>query len=103
MILHRDRDPVYTGYGWTARLLLEDGGRLSYTLNGARDNPQMEAFISRFKAENRSLLLDAQDLAELAEVVDQRMWYYNSERRHSRIGYMSPLAYIELMRSGCDE
>lgn len=103
MILHHDRDPVYTGYGWTARLLLKDGGRLSYTLNGARDNPQMEAFISRFKAENRSLLLDAQDLAELAEVVDQRMWYYNSERRHSSIGYKSPLAYIELMRSGCDE
>lgn len=103
MILHHDRDPVYTGYGWTARLLLEDRVRLSYTLNGARDNPQMEAFISRFKAENRSLLLDAQDLTELAEVVDQRMWYYNGERRHSSIGYMSPLAYIELMRWGCDE
>jgi transposase InsO family protein len=99
MIIHHDRDPVFTGYGWTAQLLLEDAVRLSYTLNGVKDNPEMEAFISRFKAENRSLLLDAQDLSELAEVVDQRMWYYNSERRHSSIGYLSPLVYIEIMRS----
>lgn len=97
MIIHHDRDPVFTGYGWTGQLLLEDGVRLSYTLNGAKDNPEMEAFISRFKAENRSLLLDARSLTELAEVVDQRMWYHNGERRHSSIGYLSPLAYIELM------
>lgn len=100
MIVHHDRDPVFTGYRWTAQLLLEDGVQLSYTLNGARDNPEMEAFFSRFKAENRSLLLDAQDLSELTEVVDQRMWYYDSERRHSSIGYLSPLAYIDVIRSG---
>lgn len=101
MIIHHDRDPVFTGYGWTGQLLLEDEVRLSYTLNGAKDNPEMEAFFSRFKAENRSLLLDAQSLADLAEVVGQRMWYYNSERRHSSTGYLSPLAYIENARSGC--
>ncbi len=102
MIIHHDRDPVFTGYRWTARLLLEDGVRLSYTLNGAKDNPEMEAFISRFKAENRSLLLDAQSLTELVEVVGQRMWYHNVERRHSTIGYLPPLAYIELMSPKCD-
>lgn len=99
MIVHHDQDPVYTGYGWTGQLLLEDHTRLSYALNGARDNPEMESFNSRFKTENHSLFLDAQDVAELVEVVSQRMGYYNTERRHSSIGYLSPLAYIERVRS----
>jgi transposase InsO family protein len=64
-------------------------------LNGARDNPEMEGFNSRFKAENCSLFLDAQDVGELAEVVCQRMVYYNTERRHSSIDYLSPVAYFK--------
>ena len=72
---------------------------MSYALNGARDNPEMEGFNSRFKAENCSLFLDAQDVEELAEVVCQRMDYYNTQRRHSSIGYLAPLAYIERVRS----
>jgi putative transposase len=99
MIDHHDQDPVYTGYGWTGQILLADQARLSYALNGARGNPEMEGFNSRFKAENCSLFLDAQDVKELAEVVCQRMVYYNTERRHSSIGYLSPLAYVERMRS----
>lgn len=101
MIIHQDQDPVFTGYGWTGQLLLEDGVRLSYALDGARDNPEMEAFISRFKAEGHSLFLDAQSMAELRAVVDARMRYYNTERRHSSLGYLPPLTYIERVRSGC--
>ena len=41
MIIHHDRDPVFTGYGWTAQLLLEDGVRISYALREAKDNPEM--------------------------------------------------------------
>jgi putative transposase len=65
MIMHHDQDPVYTGYAWTARLLLEDKVRISYALHGARDNPQMESFISHFKGEGESLFLEATSLAEL--------------------------------------
>jgi len=39
-IMHHDRDPVYTGYGWTSQLLLKDGLRVSYALRGAKDNPE---------------------------------------------------------------
>ena len=99
MIIHHDQDPVYIGYGWTGQLLLKDGAHLSYTLRGAKDNPAMEAFFSRFKSENRTLLLDAKNLGELVAVVDQRMCYYNTERRHSSIGYLSPLDYLEYVRS----
>ena len=94
MIMHHDRDSVFTGYGWTAQLLLEDGLRLSYALRGAKDNPEMEAFHSRFKTEAHSLFLAAQTLADLIAVVDMRMQYYNTQRRHSSIGYVPPLTFI---------
>ena len=95
MIVHHDRDGVFTSYDWTSRLLLEDRVRLSYALNGARDNTQMESFYSRFKEENRSLLLDAQSLQALGLVVDRRMRCFNQHRRHSSVGYKAPLAYLQ--------
>jgi len=102
MIMHHDRDPVFTSYAWTSQLLLEDGLRVSYALRGAKDNPGMESFNGRFKTEGHSLFLEAQTIDELIAVADERMCYYNTERRHSSIGYMSPLAYIERMRSDLD-
>jgi len=100
MIVHHDQDPVYTGYDWTGPLLLADRVCLSYTLNGAKDNPEMESFIGRFKTENRSLLLDAQTVTELRDVVAERMRYYNTQRRHSSLGYQPPLVYL---RKVCSE
>jgi putative transposase len=102
MVMHHDQDPVYTGYAWTQQLLLEDGLYISYALNGARDNPQMESFIGHFKDEGCSLFLEAETVSDLHQVVDQRMVYYNSERRHSSIGYQSPLAYIQQVRGEDD-
>jgi len=75
MIMHHDRDSVFTSYAWTAQLLLEDGLRLSYALRGAKDNPEMEAFNSRFKTEGRPLFLEAQTLSDLIAVVEMRMNY----------------------------
>ena len=98
MIIHHDQDPVFTSYAWTSQLLLDDHARVSYALNGARDNTEMESFFSRFKTENRSLLLDAQTLNELIALVAERMHYYNGERRHSTIGYRAPLAFIETLQ-----
>jgi len=98
MIMHHDRDPVFTGYAWTAQLLLEDELRLSYALRGAKDNTEMESFNSRFKSEGGSLFLVAQSVTELARIVAERMEYYNTQRRHSSIGYLPPLMYIERIR-----
>jgi putative transposase len=99
-ILHHDQDPVFTGYRWMAQLLLKDRIRVSYALNGARDNPEMEAFNSRFKTENRSLLLDAQTLEELQALVSERIDYYNNERRHSSIEYQAPAVFIASLCHG---
>jgi putative transposase len=94
VIVHHDQDPVYTGYGWMEEVLVRDHARLSYALNGCRDNPEMESFHSRFKTENRSLFLDARTLADLQRVVAQRMTYYNARRRHSALGNQAPLTYL---------
>ena len=103
MIIHHDQDAVFTSYDWTGQLLLKDSVQVSYALGGAKDNPEMESFNGRFKEENHSLFLDAQSLTELRVVVDERMEYYNTERRHSSIDYLSPLTYIERVRSGLAE
>ena len=103
MIMHHDRDSVYIGYEWTSQLLLKDKSRLSYALRGAKDNPEMESFNGRFKTEGHSLFLEAQSLAELIAVVDERMRYYNTERRHSSIDCVPPLTYIKRARSKREE
>ncbi len=90
IILHHDQDPVFTSYDWVRELLIEGRVRLSYALNGAKDNPEMESFNSRFKNENRSLLLEAGSPRELRRVVQRRLQYYDRERRHSALGNRSP-------------
>jgi len=103
MIMHHDQDSVYTGHMWTGQLLLEDKVRLSYALDGARDNTEMESFNGHFKQEGNSLFLDAGDMEELKSVVSRQMEYYNTRRRHSSLGYVSPMAYIESMLSNGKE
>jgi putative transposase len=93
--VHSDRDPVYTGYGWTGQLLLEEGVRLSYALEGCKDNPEMEAFHSRCKSENRSLLLEAPTFSALRRVVAERLQYYNHRRRHSSLGNQPPMRFLK--------
>lgn len=94
-IVHHDQDPVFTSYAWLQALLLDAGARLSYSENGARDNPWIESFWARFKGENHSLLLEAQTLEELRDTTERQIRYHNGERRHSRLGYKPPLAYLE--------
>lgn len=98
LIVHQDQDSVYTGYAWTGQLLLKDQVRLSYALDGAKDNPEMESFNGRFKTENQSLFLEAQTLSQLQNIVADRINYYNAHRRHSSLGYLSPLAFIKQRR-----
>lgn len=96
-IIHQDQDPVFTSYAWTHRLLVEDRCRVSYALQGARDNPQMESFFGRFKTENHSLLQDAETLTDLRQIVGERIEHYDQKRRHSSIGYQAPLDYVRTL------
>lgn len=94
LIIHHDRDPVYTGYEWLGQILVIDQVLASYALRGAKDNPAMESFNSRFKEENRDLFWECQTLEELKEVVRKQMVYYNTKRRHSSLGNLAPLTYL---------
>ncbi len=89
MIVHHDQDPAFVSYEWSREILLGARARLSYALNGAKDNPEMESFFGRFKTENASLLMDAKTPDELRALVRQRMKYYNGKRRHSSLGNSS--------------
>jgi len=67
---------------------------VSYCERGAKDNPWMESFWAHFKGENVSLFLEAATFEELEWVIGKQIWYYNHERRHSRLGYRPPLEYL---------
>lgn len=83
--MHQVQDPVYTSYAYTGCLLLKDYLQVFYSLDGARYNKEMEAFISRFKTENRSLLLYAPTIETLELIVNVRMRYYNEVLRLSAL------------------
>ena len=103
MIIHHDRDSVYLSYEWLRELLIEDRVRISYALRGATDSTMMEAFNSSFKREGESLFVEAADVAGLREVVAGQMRYYNRERRHSALGYESPVVYTRSLRRQQEE
>ena len=99
VIMHHDQDPVYTSYRWVGQLLLRDKAKISYALRGAKDNPEMESFNSRFKNENRSLIAEATSLEQLRSIVSERHDRYNRRRRHSAIGNKTPWVYVESLRT----
>jgi len=95
VMVHQDRDPVFTGYDWLRALVLDAGVLISYSERGARDNPWIESFWSRFKGENASLFIEARDLRDLRTLIDRQMKYYNRQRRHSSLGNRPPLEYLK--------
>jgi putative transposase len=90
VIVHHDKDSVYTSYSWVERLLLEEGARLSYAERGARDNPWIESFWGRFETENGELILEAETVEGVRQIVGEQLAYYNRKRRHSALDYRSP-------------
>ena len=94
VVLHHDRDSVYTSHAWLRRVLIEERARVSYAEHGARDNPWIESFWGRFKTENGEVLLAAETLEEVRGIVEQQMRYYNGSRRHSALAYQCPEAVL---------
>lgn len=99
MIMHHDQDSVYKSDRWVNHLLLEDGVRLSYSTNGAKGNTYMESFNGHFKGPIQSILNEAETIEEVEGVVSNRADDWNNDRRHSSLGQMAPMAYIEKERN----
>lgn len=97
LIVHQDRDPVFTGYDWVGTLAAA-GATFSYTLNGFKGNPEMESFNGHFKGELKSLVADCATLAEVRQVIQKQIYYYNWQRQHSSVGYLPPMVYLKQQR-----
>jgi putative transposase len=103
VVIHHDKDSVYTSYRWLEEVLLKDRARLSYAQRGARDNPWIESFWGRFETEkNGELILEAETLEEVKEIVDEHLEYYNHKRRHSALDYRRPYEVVLAAITGED-
>jgi putative transposase len=97
LIIHSDRGGQYAGNKF--RKLLT-GRKIRQSMTG-KDNPYdnafMESYFSRFKAE----LLQGSVFEKLedarTEVFEFIEMYYNPIRRHSSLGYISPMAFEQQM------
>jgi putative transposase len=97
-IVHQDQDSVYTSNRWVDQLL-EDGARLSYSTNGAKGNTYMESFNGHFKKPIESLVIEAESIPDVKEVIRNRVTKFNENRRHSSLGQIAPRTYIENQQS----
>jgi putative transposase len=96
-ILHSDRGGEYTAH-LTAKACFRHGLRRSMGATGiCWDNSPAESFWSTFKHEEYYRHVYATK-TELVAAVDKWIRFYNSMRRHSAIGMLSPDTYEKSLR-----
>lgn len=79
--------------------MAEQGIRCSLSRAGnVWDNAAMESFFSSLKTERTAGKTYRSQDAARADVFDYIERFYNPRRRHSTLGYLSPVAYEERMR-----
>ena len=91
---------TYTGYQFQ-QLLAEDGVICSISRSGnCWDNVAMESFFSTLKTERTSRKVYRTRDEARADVFDYIERFYNKRRRHSTLGYLSPLEFENQRKSG---
>jgi putative transposase len=97
-IIHTDRGSQYASVEYR-RLLYIHGFRQSMSAKGnCYDNAQAESFFSRFKAElveGGAFESVEQSRSEIFSYIEG---YYNRIRRHSGLGYLSPLEFEKQLK-----
>jgi putative transposase len=98
LLHHSDRGSQYTSEQFQ-RLMADNGVTCSMSRSGnVWDNAAMESFFSSLKTERTaSKTYRTRDDAK-ADVFDYIERFYNARRRHSTIGYLSPVEFEEQMR-----
>ena len=93
LIHHSDQGSQYTSEDFQ-RLLSAQGIACSMSRRGdCWDNAAMESFFSSLKTERTSRRRYASRDEARADVFDYIERFYNPRRRHSKLGYVSPVAY----------
>lgn len=90
---HSDQGSQYTSEAFQ-RLMADHGITCSMSRSGnVWDNAAMESFFSSLKTERiRGQIYRSRDQAR-ADVFDYIERFYNPKRRHSTLGYLSPMEY----------
>lgn len=97
-IIHTDRGSQYAAVEFR-RLLYVCGFRQSMSAKGnCYDNAQAESFFSRFKAELVEEGIFEKIEEARTEIFSYIDGYYNRIRRHSALGYKSPLEFEKELR-----
>ena len=93
LLHHSDRGSQYTSEQFQ-RLMADNGVVCSMSRSGnVWDNAAMESFFSSLKTERiRHKIYRSRDEAR-ADVFDYIERFYNPKRRHSTIGYLSPVTF----------
>lgn len=97
-IIHTDRGSQYASVEYR-RLLYIYGFRQSMSATGnCYDNAQAESFFSRFKAELlEGGIFESVEQAR-SEIFSYIEGYYNRIRRHSSLGYLSPMEFEKQLK-----
>ena len=93
LLHHSDRGSQYTSEQFP-RLMTDHGVTCSMSRSGnCWDNAAMESFFSSLKTERTAPKRYVTRDEARADVFDDIERFYNTKRRHSTIGYMSPLYF----------
>jgi putative transposase len=98
LLHHSDRGSQYTSEQ-CQRLMAEHGVLCSLSRSGnVWDNAAVESFFSSLKTERTARKVYRSRDQARADVFDYIERFYNPRRRHSTLGYVSPVAYEQQMR-----
>ena len=93
LLHHSDQGSQYTSEQFR-RLMADHGIVCSMSRSGnVWDNAAMESFFSSLKTERTARKLYRTRDEAKADVFDYIERFYNSKRRHSTIGYLSPMEF----------
>lgn len=100
LLHHSDQGSQYTAESFQ-RLLASHGVTCSMSRKGdCWDNAAMESFFSTLKTERTSRKTYRTRDDARADVFDYIERFYNPKRRHSTLGYLSPVDYEQSAQSG---
>jgi putative transposase len=98
LLHHSDRGSQYTSEH-CQRLMAEHGVTCSLSRSGnVWDNAAMESFFSTLKTERTANKVYRSRDAARADIFDYIERFYNPRRRHSTLGYLSPVDFEKQMR-----
>jgi len=93
-IQHQDRGSQYTSHAYVQAALTWT--TLSYSdPETPTHNPGQESFFGRFKDEWKTEITEIETFEELEKFVQNKINYYNEERRHTSIGLISPSKFTK--------